>query len=138
MVRSLHLSRKMTRVAIPTWQGRVSPTLDFASKVLVADLGNAKYGARMELDLRGPHQHCLVRQLADLGIDVVICGAISRTLAESLEQRGIRVASFVSGGVEEVLWAFLHDTLGDRGPLGDPRTGARGRNCRRRRSGGKR
>lgn len=126
----------MTRVAIPIWQGHVSPTLDFASKILVVDAGDARCGARVELNLRGPQQHCLVRQLADLGTNVVICGAVSRSLAESLEQRGVRVMSFVSGEVRDVLRAFLDGVLvqGECHRNGD-RPCAPGGKCRRRRSG---
>ena len=51
------------------------------------------------------------RRLEALGVSVLICGAISRSLAERLANSGIELIPFVSGPVEEVLAAYFTGEL---------------------------
>jgi predicted Fe-Mo cluster-binding NifX family protein len=46
-------------------------------------------------------------RLADLGVDTLVCGAISRSMREVVAASGIRVISFVSGERDEVVRAWL-------------------------------
>lgn len=45
-------------------------------------------------------------RLQSLGVSVLICGAISRSLAEHLVSAGIDAIPFVSGSVEDVIAAY--------------------------------
>ena len=47
------------------------------------------------------------KRVAELGADVLICGAISRPLREMLLSAGVRVVAHRCGPVEDVLQAFL-------------------------------
>ena len=87
------------------------------------------------MSLKAPSPEWLAMRLEQLGVDVVICGAISRCLSRHLEMRGIQVVSFVSGDVDEVLRAYASGTLGDhRFLMAGCRPGAQGAGqCRRRR-----
>ena len=49
--------------------------------------------------------------IVKLGVEVLICGAISRPLAEMITDSGIRLIPFLSGDVEEVIQAFLAGNL---------------------------
>jgi predicted Fe-Mo cluster-binding NifX family protein len=50
-------------------------------------------------------------RLTELGVELLICGAISRPLAAILLDLGMQLIPLVSGPVEEVLAAFLGDHL---------------------------
>ena len=50
-------------------------------------------------------------ELFDLGIDVLICGAISNAFANTVEAYGIQIRPFVTGDPNRVLDAYLSDTL---------------------------
>jgi predicted Fe-Mo cluster-binding NifX family protein len=103
----------MSRIAVGTWRGRVSTTLDFAGSLLVADMAGGEVLARREASLGTAVPQLIAMRLEQMGAEVVICGAISRCLARNLELRGIRVIPLVSGAVEEVLQAFAEDRLTD-------------------------
>ncbi len=46
------------------------------------------------------------RQLAELGVEVLICGAISHDLKSAMEEEGIEVKCLVRGDVNAVLDAY--------------------------------
>ncbi len=95
------------RVAIPHWQGRISPVLDTAAEILLVDVED---GVPTRRELRGlVAADVLGRagELSDSGADVVLCGAVSAPLAAALACAGIKVVAFLCGPVEEVLAAWL-------------------------------
>lgn len=101
------------KVAVPNWHGRVSPVFDVATQVLLVDLDGEDGGSRRteKLDSRGPHDRA--RRLAELGVNVLVCGAISWPLEALLAASGIRVVALVRGDVEEVVEAFRKGALKD-------------------------
>jgi predicted Fe-Mo cluster-binding NifX family protein len=103
--------RPRMKVAIPVSSGRVSTAFDFARRVLVIECQNGLEVRRHELILEEEIPLNRARRLAALGVGVLICGAISRSLAEHLAGSGIEIIPFVSGRVEEVLAAYLAGEL---------------------------
>lgn len=98
-------------VAIPIWQGRVSPVLDAATRVLVVTRRRGVDMQRREV-LLGPLEHeLLARSIAELRINIVLCAALSEVLFRALRQRGIRVRSHLCGEVEVLLRAFYRRQL---------------------------
>jgi predicted Fe-Mo cluster-binding NifX family protein len=101
------------RVGIPTWDGRVSPVLDVARRLLVVDIdGNAEVG-RSEADLAAMHPGARAAQIGGLGVDVLICGAVSWPLEAALASAGVRVMPQTCGLVQDVLGAFVSGRLAD-------------------------
>jgi len=105
------------KVAIPHWQGRVSPVFDVAGRVLLVELdGGLERGRRdVAFDVEAPHAR--VERLAAHGTDVLVCGAISRTLETAIAAAGIEVIAQRCGDVECVLAAFLDGRLSRGGFL---------------------
>ena len=94
------------KVALPVWQGQVSSVFDFAHKLLVIELKNGGETDRQEIVLveqSGPERAALLKQF---GVGVLICGAISRPLAEMINGSGIQVLPFVKGSAEQIINAF--------------------------------
>jgi predicted Fe-Mo cluster-binding NifX family protein len=50
-------------------------------------------------------------RLTELGVEDLICGAVSRPLQALVSAYGIRVTAFIAGGAEEVIQAWLEDRL---------------------------
>ncbi len=94
------------RIAIPQWQGRVAPVFDVCGHLLMVETDGSHEVARQDIPLGGSEPHDRVRRLAALGVDVLICGAVSRHLEAALTAAGIRVLPFVCGPVEAVLSGF--------------------------------
>ncbi len=99
------------KVAVPDWEGRVSPVFDVARQVLLVDLDDEDNGVRHTESLGSLGPHDRARRLADLGVNVLVCGAISWPLETLLTASGIRVVPLICGNVEEVVRAFREGTL---------------------------
>jgi predicted Fe-Mo cluster-binding NifX family protein len=95
------------KIAIPHWQGRVSPVFDVCGRLLVVEMENGREIGRSDVVVTGHDPLNRVAQIKALGIDVLICGAISRTMEAALAAAGIRVWAEVCGPVEAVLAGFL-------------------------------
>jgi len=101
----------MVKVAIPHWQGRVSPVFDVAASVLVVVIDGEREVERglTEVDIEDPKARAT--RLLELGIDVLICGAISWPLALAIESTGIQLIPQTCGDLESVLSAYIHGQL---------------------------
>ena len=99
------------KIAIPVWEDKVSPVLDTASRLLVVELEDQKEASRFEtyLDEQDLSRRCI--RIRRLGVDTLICGAISRGFSKILEASGIHIVSGISGHPEDVLDAYLNGNL---------------------------
>jgi len=122
------------KVAIAVWENRVSSVLDFSRQLIVVELDDDGETSRVQIAL--PEQNALARlaRLRELGIDVLICGAISQPLASAFAASGILLLPYVTGDVDDVLKAYRARELGlTQFRLPGPWPGARrGFGCRRR------
>ena len=127
------------KVAIPVWEGRVSSVLDFSQRLVVVELRNGGETSRTEVALLEQDAFAKLARLRELGIDVLICGAVSQPLACASMASGIQLLPYVTGSVDDVLNAYR------AGQLGRPQftlpgwwPGARGGFCHRCRQSGRR
>ena len=95
------------KIALPIWNGRISPVFDTARELLVVEAQDGKEIARSRQALDGSVLPQRAARLAELRVDVLLCGAISRPMAGMLAASGIKVVPFVAGDVEEVVAAYL-------------------------------
>jgi predicted Fe-Mo cluster-binding NifX family protein len=102
------------RIAIPTWNGRISPVFDTASRLLVVEVDKSGESSRFETDIRERFLPSKTMRLTELGVNTLICGAISGQCAYMVTSTGIELVPWISGQVEEVLQAFLRGNLFDR------------------------
>jgi predicted Fe-Mo cluster-binding NifX family protein len=124
------------KLAIPVWQGRISPVFDVAGQLLLVELAAGREVVRSEQMVGGTTADERARLVADIGVETLICAGISQPLETSLADRGIRVIARICGNVEEVLSAFVAGRLREErfampGCCGQHRRRHRG-GCRRR------
>ena len=120
------------KVAIPTWSGRVSPVFDVARVLLLVDFDGDAEAHRQEAALEETEFAARVRRVAQLGAEVLICGAISMPLEAMLVSAGVRVIPHTCGPAEDVLRAFASGRLTDEAFLMPGCCGRRRRRGRRR------
>jgi predicted Fe-Mo cluster-binding NifX family protein len=101
------------KIAIPVWQGRVSPVFDVAGQLLLVDLADDREIAREEKQVEETTFEERSGKLAEFGVEMLICAGISRVLEASLIERGIQVTSRICGDIEEVLAAYQAGSLGE-------------------------
>jgi predicted Fe-Mo cluster-binding NifX family protein len=98
-------------VAIPIWQEHVSPVLDTAARLLVVTGQRGRPAERREFILGPMSTDSLVRSVAELHVDTLLCAAVSQSLRRALERAGVRVRPHVCGEAEKVLEAFYRGRL---------------------------
>ena len=97
-------------VAMPIWQGRISPVLDVAGRFLVVQIENGHEMSRREVLVAETNPRLLAKGIKEMG-EVLLCGALSQPVADSLAHEGVRVWPHLCGEAEGVLQAFLTNTL---------------------------
>ena len=101
----------MRKIAIPIWKDRVSTVFDFSNRLLVVELEGNQELSRSEIDISAGLPISRARRLSQLGVSVLICGAISQQLAALVASVGIQIIPLVSGSVDKVLSAYLSGQL---------------------------
>ena len=99
-------------IAIPIWDDCISNAFDFAARLLLVETENDKEISRSHIRLESQSLARLVSQLKYLEVDVLVCGAISRVLANMVTTSGIQVLPYVTGSIDDVLQAYLTGRLG--------------------------
>jgi predicted Fe-Mo cluster-binding NifX family protein len=101
----------MTTIALASWKNRIAPVFDVARKLRIVESDSGRIVRQFEETLPGYAPSANVHHLAGLGVDTLICGAISTQLEAMAEAYGIRVVSFVAGELDEVTRAWLEGTI---------------------------
>lgn len=73
----------------------------------MVDVENGGEFQRTECSILGLSIQKRVDRLAELDVDVLICGAISRPLADMVASSGIRIIPWMKGSVDDVLNWYL-------------------------------
>lgn len=95
------------KLAIPVWQSRVSPVFDSAERLLILEVEHGRELSRVEHPITGLPATKRARRLSELGVDVLLCGAISRPVSQMMAACGIQVIPWVSGDVDDLLAWYL-------------------------------
>jgi predicted Fe-Mo cluster-binding NifX family protein len=99
------------KVVLTVWENWISPVADSARQLLVVEVENGIIRCRCTECLDAESLLYRARRLADLEVNVFICGAISDFFASLVEGYGIRLIPFICGEAEEVLVAYLEESL---------------------------
>ena len=95
------------KIAIATWENRISPVFDTARNLLIVDVEDKQEIKRKEQVLVPQPMRERVHWMKKLGIDCLICGAITRPLYEALRSNGLLIIPYVCGDVDEILKSYL-------------------------------
>jgi len=101
------------KIAIPHWQGRVSPVFDVSDGLLLIDVKDGGEVRREGMVLVHSDPFARAKEVADLGTKALLCGAVSHVLERALVGAGVEVFGFICGDLEAVLEAFLRGQLDD-------------------------
>ena len=116
------------RAAFSTWNGRIAPVFDTAPRITVIDAESRRVVRRAEETLPGGLPTERVMRLTDLGVPLLVCGAISWQVDAMVRAAGIRVVSFIAGTLDEVVAAWLAGKVEREAAFAMP--GCRGRRGR--------
>ncbi len=129
---------------ITIWNDRIAPVFDVAGTVLVLDTANPAVTGETKVLPQSPFAK--IEALAQSGVEILICGAISRPLLRAACAAGLKVVPFAAGSVAEVVQALRSGAIEavagtmpgcgchqrGRQNQATPRQHGRGAGCRRR------
>jgi predicted Fe-Mo cluster-binding NifX family protein len=103
--------RSAMKVALTIWYGRISPVFDVCREVLVCEIDKQDIISSTKVDLEnaGPIQK--IERILGLGVEKLICGAISKAIHQEAIPRGLEVIAFVAGEIDTVMQAFVAGEL---------------------------
>lgn len=99
------------KIALSIFKDSISTVFDAADQLLILDADEAKGQKRTMIKLNTTDAAGRATQLKEKGIEILICGAISRPLEASISSSGIVVYPFVRGAVEEIILAYQNGQL---------------------------
>ena len=100
------------KIGFANWENRVAPVFDTARQLYLVEIDSACIVSQKHETLpdEQPFQRAL--RLVEWNVSILVCGAISREMEGLLIGYGIKVVSFIAGDLQEVVDAWVHDTLG--------------------------
>jgi len=103
----------MNKTAFAYWENRIAPVFDTARDIHIVEVESGKIikGELVRLSDTMPSVRAL--RLAELGIDTLVCGAISGVMLKLVEAYGIKVVSFVAGDKQDVIQAWISGGIHD-------------------------
>ena len=124
----------MTIAAFACWGDRVAPVFDTARKLHIVEIRSGKVIRETTEILSDAEPFHRVLRMAELQLDVLVCGAISAHIQDLIAAYGIRVVPFVSGMLRQIIEAWLGGRL-ETDSFAMPGCGFRMRNRNRRGDG---
>jgi len=99
------------KIAVTVYDNEISPSFDSAYKFMIIHINNGEIKDKEEIVLSTINPIQRVNELADMGIDTIICREINSYTLSNLDKKGINVIHSVIGNTEEVLNIFLSGKL---------------------------
>ena len=99
------------RIAISIRDGLIPPVFDTSRRLLLVDYAGGREISRSEEPLEQAIPAGIAAGLQHLGVEVLLCGAISRQLSWLIGASGITLVPFLTGSADEILRAYLDGKL---------------------------
>ena len=99
------------KIGIAHWQGRISPVFDVSNNLCLVKIEENRETGRENVTLTNRDPYGRAKEVYNLGVRTLLCGAISNTLEGALIRCGIMVTGFICGDLEEVIESYIKGNL---------------------------
>lgn len=99
------------RVAVPRMGAFVAPSLGHCAMMSIYTIRNGHVVDQIDFPLHSADPLDRIRLLRDQAVDTIICGGVQDLLEDILRASGVKVISWVSGSVGDLLDLFIHGQL---------------------------
>jgi len=97
--------------AIPLFGSRVSPRCLFSETMIVARVEEGQVVSQRNHSIKDLSEDALLDELAELGVDTLVCGGVDQVFIEDAGMCGIKVINNVAGEVKTILEALREGRL---------------------------
>jgi predicted Fe-Mo cluster-binding NifX family protein len=101
----------MMKTAFAYWDKRIAPVFDIARQIHVVETESGRITGEAREVIANDLPAIKVLHIVDLGINTLVCGAISSQFHAMITASGIRVISFVAGDLRKIIKAWLDGNL---------------------------
>jgi predicted Fe-Mo cluster-binding NifX family protein len=105
------MERGTTKVAIPHYRDEIAPCFEATAAITIFTIRQNTIVDRICFALQSREALDRVRLLRDQEVTTLICGGLQSAFEDLLRASGIRVFSWVSGGMDDLLDLFLEGQL---------------------------
>lgn len=105
--------REHMKTAFPFWNYRIAPVFDVARQLLLVESQKGRIISETAEPMPADDLGEKAESLARLGVNTLVCGAISRTMQGLIESRGIALVPFVAGDLRVVIQAWIEGRIHD-------------------------
>jgi predicted Fe-Mo cluster-binding NifX family protein len=119
------------KAAFSCWDNRIAPVFDTTPWLRTVEVESGEIVRETKENLPDGEWIQTALRLAEMRVDVLVCGAISRPLHALIEAYGIEVIPFMAGDLQKVIQAWISNNL-DRSLFAMPGCGLRRRHRHRR------
>ena len=102
---------KSELIAIPVFEERISPLLDVSERFVIFEVKDSEVIQKIEVSIKAETERFRIQKLKELGVAVVISGAVSRYLSHIIIEAGITHIPWINGRVNDVINSYLNNTL---------------------------
>ena len=102
---------KSELIAIPVFEERISPLLDVAERFVIYEVNEKHITQKIIINLNAVTERFRIQKLKELGVSVIISGAVSRYLSYIIDESGIRHIPWINGRIDDVIISYLENTL---------------------------
>jgi predicted Fe-Mo cluster-binding NifX family protein len=95
------------KAAFAYWEKRIAPVFDTARDIHIVEVESGRIIGESLISIPETMPSARALHLMELGVETLVCGAISGTMQKLLEAYGIKVISFVAGDTADVIRAWL-------------------------------
>jgi predicted Fe-Mo cluster-binding NifX family protein len=99
------------KVAIPRMGETVAPCFEYCATMAIFTVDEQRVTDQVDFPLRSREPLDRIRLLRDQDVDTIVCGGVQDVFEDMLRAGGIRVISWVSGSVDDLLDLFLRGRL---------------------------
>lgn len=103
--------RNKNRIAIPVFMDRVSPVLDTCTQIMLVDLDQNHEVCRTQIGVTGATLFERVSFFKMIGVQTIICSAVSDSFHRMLRDAKIDLVCGVAGVAEEIIKACVSGSL---------------------------
>jgi predicted Fe-Mo cluster-binding NifX family protein len=103
----------MNKTAFAYWENRIAPVFDIARDIHIIEFESGKIIGESLGSIPETMPSARALRLAELGINTLVCGAISGDMHKLIEAYGIQVISFVAGDTHDVIHAWITGDIHD-------------------------
>jgi len=101
------------KTAFSSWNSRIAPVFDVARQIFIVESREGRIVTKSETEIPVDDLAGKARRLAGLGVNTLVCGAISYAMRELVVSYGIELVPFVAGNLREVIDAWIEGKIHD-------------------------